>query len=219
MRVWKFAIGHCCSSQPSDRVMGRTPREGEAMRWYNVLIINRCLSQHYHSLLGHQHAALSFCPAYWSNQVISCRQLCIVVSPSVLQTVCWQRVSHAMEWRDRLIHRSWIFLTFSEPQSRGSTCMRIALYAGIYGSACVAVRYQKLLWCIMCSLTTSCLEQCFPSSLHQSRHPSQLLQRLVSLLWFRHFFCIFYVVPTTTEHHIVSSGSERSTHVICVCLQ
>ena len=146
MRVWKFATSHRRGSQSNGlckqrsagqwclvsnccetwNILRRPDRvaltvwcwgRGSAVGEYNVLIINRRLSQCHHPLLGQQHPAL--CLSARRSELsrsslyqphVACfiqlsipshsmsRQLRSTSVLATLQTACWQHVSHAMEW-------------------------------------------------------------------------------------------------------------------------
>jgi len=115
---------------------------------YSVLIVNRHLRQCRHPLLGQQHLAL--CLPAWPSELsrssqyqlhVACFIQLSIPLPSIMHhvgtgytadgelTAC----DHALEWGVNL-YVGLEFWTFFQPQSRGSTYMRIALYAGIYSS-------------------------------------------------------------------------------------
>jgi len=178
MRVWKFATSRQRGSQSSElckqrlasrrclvssclwnliyRQTSRRQRsdaEGEGAPCcgqYNVLIINRRLSQCRHPLLGQQHPA-PFLPARPSElsksslyephvvcfiqlSILSQSMRCQLRTTSVLATLqTRQHVSHVLQWGSTYM-RVLNFGRFFSLKVRESTYMRIVLYAGIYGS-------------------------------------------------------------------------------------
>jgi len=132
-----------------DRIIRLTWTEGEAMGWYNALIVTCRLSQCRDSLLGQQHPALFVRPGELSRSPLavnyaSCRM------PWVLSH-CRQHVDSISVTQQNGGSTYMLVLNFGHFFSlkvRGSTYMRIALYVVIYGITydlriCVNLLYVK----------------------------------------------------------------------------
>jgi len=126
-------------------------RGRRAVREYNALIINRRLGHCRHPLLGNSILHRVFLPGlvnYPGRLCINCVWPALFSCRSrrnlhVINDASRQYWSHCRRCVDTRQSRVGVgvdlyagleFWTFFQPQSQGSTYMRIALYAGIYGT-------------------------------------------------------------------------------------